>query len=441
MKKRSLWTLLMLCALLRVLSVSAWAAEADIPVSGVCGDGLTWTLEKGMLTVSGSGQMDDFAAEDSPWYLARASITSVVIDSGVTSIGENAFSGCRNLTEVTFRGDTPTIGENAFAGVISWGYYPRGNDDWDGTAMGNYGGLMVWKDYCDHTLSQWLSDEGYDHVLRSVCHRGSPYAPENTIAAYKLAERQGFLYVETDVQFTKDGVPVLLHDTTIDRTSNGTGYLTDYTYEELKQFDFGGWKSDTYAGTQIPTFEDFLLICRELSLKPYVEIKAGLTSENVSWLVELTDAYGVIDDVTWISFDAAALKTVAEVDPDARIGYLVLNMDESILSTAVELKSLAGEVFVSCYYKSLTEQSVNLVKAAGLPLEVWTVNDTQWIAAMDPYISGVTSDGYIAGKIVAEQSAEAFSSDVSQWRRCLWCEYSESRVVPAGGFEGSVTEE
>lgn len=464
MKKRMWLFFVTLCALLQFFTVYIWAAEADIPVSGICGERLTWDLEGGTLRISGSGAMDGYAAGEAPWYSARGQITEVVIGSGVTSVGEHAFSGCRNLTEVTFQGDAPTIGQQAFSGVLSWSNYPSGNGSWTEEVRQSYGGILVWEDYCAHdymdtvtaptctrqgytthvcslcgeshvdsytemtahTMTQWLKTGGYDDVLRSICHRGSALAPENTLAAYELAKKQGFCYVETDVQFTKDGVAVLLHDEKIDRTSNGTGYLSDYTYEELKQFDFGSWKSEAYAGTRLPTFDEFLQICGQLELKPYIELKAGLQAEKIAKLVNLTEAYGMKAHVTWVSFDPKLLETVAAEDPGARLGYLVTRLDEQTVEQASQLMGMAGEVFLDCSYQSLTADRIELVRSAGIPLEVWTVNDEAWFATMDPYISGVTSDTCLAGKILA---GEDRGDAEEEQRSCLNCDYCEKRTT------------
>ena len=80
----------------------------------------------------------------------------------------------------------------------------------------------------------------YDLNVKAINHRGYSYeAPENTIPAYIMSKKKGFTYVEGDVSFTKDNVAVLLHDATIDRTSNGSGNITSLYYQELLQYDFG----------------------------------------------------------------------------------------------------------------------------------------------------------------------------------------------------------
>ncbi|MBQ8761694.1 MAG: hypothetical protein IJZ26_00025, partial [Clostridia bacterium] len=244
-----------------------------------------------------------------------------------------------------------------------------------------------------------------DYFVNSVAHRGySTDAPENTLSAYRLAKEKGFNTVECDVSFTSDGVGVLLHDSTIDRTSNGTGNIADMTLEQVRQYDFGSWQSSEYAGEQIPTFEEFIKLCKNLSLHPYIEIKDGATQTEVESLVTMVARYGMIDDVTWISFQSDALTYIKNKDNTARLGYLVSTITESTITTAKSLKTEQNEVFIDAKNENLTEQAINLCIAELIPLEVWTVNDIDTILSLDPYISGVTSDDKVAGKILYENN-------------------------------------
>ncbi|WP_413066178.1 glycerophosphodiester phosphodiesterase [Siminovitchia sp. 179-K 8D1 HS] len=93
----------------------------------------------------------------------------------------------------------------------------------------------------------------------NVAHRGaSGHAPENTMPAFQKGVEMKADYIEIDVQMTKDGKLVIIHDATVNRTTNGTGAVKDLTLEELKQLDAGSWFSEKYAGEKIPTFEEVL---------------------------------------------------------------------------------------------------------------------------------------------------------------------------------------
>lgn len=243
-------------------------------------------------------------------------------------------------------------------------------------------------------------------IMRSVNHRGyNTAAPENTIPAFVLSQKNGFDHVECDVAFTSDGVCVLLHDSTIDRTSDGSGNLADMTYTEVSRYDFGSWKSADYAGTKIPTFEEFIRVCKELQLHPYIEIKndAAYTQNQIAGIVDMVKAAGMEGNVSYISFSAAYLNYVKNADPSARLGYVVNDISAGIISEAKTLRSGVNEVFVDARYTNVTDEKAALCKDADLQLEVWSPNDASWIQSMNPYITGVTSDNLAAEKVLKEK--------------------------------------
>lgn len=243
----------------------------------------------------------------------------------------------------------------------------------------------------------------FDDIVKAVNHRGYTEAPENTLAAFKVSKEKGFKYVECDVSFTSDGHAVLLHDDTIDRTSNGTGNINAMTLEEVRALDFGSWKAEDYAGEQIPTFEEFILLCKRLGLHPYIELKTG-TEAQIKGLVDVVKRYGMKGKVTWISFNSAFLGYVKAVDTTARLGFVVGEVTASTINTIQQtLRTDKNEVFIDCATSNATNDAVALCMDADIPLEVWTVNTEAAILDLDAYVSGVTSDNLIAGKVLSDK--------------------------------------
>lgn len=247
------------------------------------------------------------------------------------------------------------------------------------------------------------SSVDYDRFVKAVAHRGySNVAPENTLPAYKLAKQMGFSYVETDVRFTSDSVPVLLHDDTINRTSNGTGAINSMTWEQVQTYDFGSWKSEDYSGTKIPSFSQFIELCRNIGLYPYIELQVG-TQAQIQGLVYAVCAHGMAGKVTWISTSSSLLGYVKDYDDSARLGYVRSGMiSSSIIETVQALQTSKNEVFIDS--NSYSDGECGLCVAAGLPLEIWTISTTAQVLNMNPYITGVTSNDIIAGKVLYEDA-------------------------------------
>lgn len=242
----------------------------------------------------------------------------------------------------------------------------------------------------------------YDLNIKAVNHRGySKGAPENTIPAYIMSKQKGYTYVECDVSFTKDSVAVLLHDDTIDRTSNGSGSIESFTYEELLQYDFGSWYSSKFTGTTIPTFKEFMMYCKGLGMHPYIELKTsgGYTESQIRQVVDEVELCGMKGKVTYISFSSTFLQYVKNYDEEARLGFIA-DVTNATITTANSLKTGKNEVFMDVNYTYVKDSKVALCMANDLPMEVWTVNDANTIKKLNPYISGVTSDNQMAGKIL-----------------------------------------
>ena len=258
----------------------------------------------------------------------------------------------------------------------------------------------------------------YDLNVKAINHRGYSYeAPENTIPAYIMSKQKGFTYVEGDVSFTKDSVAVLLHDSTINRTSNGTGDITKLYYEEVLQYDFGSWFSKEYTGVKIPTFKEWMICCKNLGLHPYIELKSagGYTQAQITQVVNEVEECGMRGKVTYISFSNTFLGYVKNADASARLGLLANPLNSSKISQAKALKTTTNEVFLDAKLSTVTDSLISTLLANDQPLEVWTVNTEDEILKMPSYVSGVTSDFIIAGKVLHENSL-IYVPPVSNWK-------------------------
>ena len=255
-------------------------------------------------------------------------------------------------------------------------------------------------------------------TMVSINHRGWHQAPENTLSAYRESHNHGFTYVECDVQFTKDGVPVLLHDDTIDRTSNGSGYINLMTYAEVSQYDFSYDDNDTvndfsaYRGEKIPKFDEFIALCKELNLHPYIEIKGSMSNEEAIKLIEIVSDAGMTDNVSWLSFSGDALSKIAYNCPTARLVWVITDTNASKIKAnnipfaKNNLMTGRNQVVFDLWYSLATQDVVDLLKGEGIPLEVWTVNDINAIKNLNPYVTGVSSDYYNAKEVLKNAGIE-----------------------------------
>ena len=207
-------------------------------------------------------------------------------------------------------------------------------------------------------------------------HRGaSGYAPENTLEAFRLAMEQGADGMELDVHLTKDGEVVVIHDETLDRTSNGHGNVRDYTLEELKKFSFHN-HMEKYQGVQIPTLKEVLNLVKNSRIKVNIELKTGIYwYEGIEEkTMDIVKTMGMEDRVIYSSFNHYSIQKVLEQNSDAETAYLVsdvpLNMEKYAKDTGV--KGLHPAV----YHLKMADFLETYMKS-GLKVRVWTVNNKE----------------------------------------------------------------
>lgn len=206
-------------------------------------------------------------------------------------------------------------------------------------------------------------------------HRGySGMYPENTMLSFQKAADTGCYGIELDVQLTKDGQLVVIHDETIDRTTDGTGAVVDYTFEELRRFDASAIKGGTHGFQPIPSFEEYCEWVKERDLVTNIEIKSGVYyyEDIEEKTVEMVRRFGLTDRVLFSSFNHASLFRLQQLDPEIPRGALVEYVD---LGNAGYYCERYGFQNYHPGVEWLTEENVKNCKAHGVGVNVWTVND------------------------------------------------------------------
>lgn len=226
-----------------------------------------------------------------------------------------------------------------------------------------------------------------------VAHRGwSGGAPENTLAAFRLALSEPSVYwIELDVHLSKDEVPVVIHDGTLNRTTNGKGKVSEKTAFQLSQLDAGSWFHPYYAGEPVPTLEQTLSLvygrsCLNIELKEDAQ-EGGLLVRRV---VELVRAYRMENAVVITSFDRRLIEQVKQCAPEFRTGLIV---DKRTRDLVPLLKSLGASV-LSIDYRHVTPQLLADTAASDIGVMAWTVNqpgDLARLAGMPEYFQICTN--------------------------------------------------
>ena len=223
-----------------------------------------------------------------------------------------------------------------------------------------------------------------------IAHRGaSGYAPENTMAAFKRAVEMGCSFIETDIQLSRDSRLIAIHDPTVDRTTNATGSVREYTLSQLRELDAGSWFSPEFAGERIPTLEEIVTFARQNDVVFYLEVKS-----NDIWGVEhaLVAALRQAKEVARaaiLSFELSALATVRRQEPTLISGYLFDRAKESAIADA----SRVGARQIAPHHKLLTKELVAAAHASHLQVITWTVNDpAEMRVALSTGINGIMTD-------------------------------------------------
>ena len=234
---------------------------------------------------------------------------------------------------------------------------------------------------------------------RMIAHRGGGLAPENTIPAFEEAARRGYRAIECDVTLTADGIPVLFHDETLERTAAGSGPVAAATWAELASLDAGAWFHPCFTGTRIPTLVQAIDAWQRLGVQAFIELKLnpGQDPQALGEVVAAVVAerwHGV--PPVFISFSGAALFASARVAPACPRGLLLGApwLDENPWSCDWrEQMVVAKATVLDLDHSLITRERVEEVHAANVPLVTWTVNDPARAAQLVSWgVDGITTD-------------------------------------------------
>ncbi|MBM0230776.1 glycerophosphodiester phosphodiesterase [Micromonospora sp. STR1_7] len=229
--------------------------------------------------------------------------------------------------------------------------------------------------------------------LTVIAHRGaSAVAPENTLVAQEIARRGGADWIENDVQPSRDGIPFILHDGTVDRTTDGTGNIRDLTAAQIKTLDAGSWFGPHYVGERVPTLAEQLADLRTRGGNLLLEIKGKHTRDEVATIIQVIRDEQMMGRVFVQSFEVDALRYTFELAPELPLGLLRSSLDADPVAIARELHLTAynpdGNALLA------KPEVVAPLHAAGVAVMAWTMDS----AGLWQRLERIGTDGVITNR-------------------------------------------
>lgn len=231
-----------------------------------------------------------------------------------------------------------------------------------------------------------------------IAHRGdSAHAPENTLAAFRAALEAGADMVEFDVGLTRDLVPVVLHDATLNRTTDGRGKLSAHAYDEIARLDAGSWFGPDFAGERIPSLDaalDLLAGRIQVNIEVKPEVLEQVPPDRAAALVlDPVRARGLLGAALFSSFAPAVLDAIRAAEPAARVGVLA-DRGYPLPAIAARLRELGATAY-NPDEADLTAGLAAAVHAAGALLLPWARQGRNTALAMRRALE-LGADGFFA---------------------------------------------
>lgn len=248
-----------------------------------------------------------------------------------------------------------------------------------------------------------------EHIV--IAHRGlSGIAPENTAPAFELMASKQVQWLETDIDITKDGELVLLHDNTVNRTANGRGNLHALNYADLQQLDAGNWFDAEFAGTAIMRLADLIQLINREQLNVNFELKAVFNSHDQHLDEQLLQQFSVAlqaiqpaSQIIVSSFNPQLLARFKAANPTVPIGIL---FEDAIPTNWLQVAQAVQADYIHPDVNYLTAADVLKFKQAGYQTNVWTVNDQATATELFSWgVYGIFTD--FAHEMLATQAVHA----------------------------------
>ncbi len=223
-----------------------------------------------------------------------------------------------------------------------------------------------------------------------IAHRGaSRIAPENTLAAFKEAIEIGVDAVELDLQGTADEQVVVIHDASLDRTTDQSGQIKETSLETIKQADAGTWFDPKFAGESVPTLAE-ALVCIADNAIALLEIKDVSITKSVVRIVQNMD---MVEQSVIISFHSSAIQTVRSLEPRLPTGYIIGSKENIEPIQLCQQLGLLGSSLLNVDHRLVTEDFIYETRRRGITLWCWTVDDIGRMRELQELgIQGITSN-------------------------------------------------
>ncbi|MGI5172335.1 glycerophosphodiester phosphodiesterase [Treponema sp. OMZ 840] len=242
--------------------------------------------------------------------------------------------------------------------------------------------------------------------MNVIAHRGySGCYPENTMLAFRKAVEAGCDGIELDVQLTKDGKVVIIHDETVDRTTDGTGNVRDKTLADLRTLNAAHTWGTTFPKEPIPSFEEYCEWAATVPITTNIELKTGVVyyEDIEKKTIDIITKYNLIDRVLFSSFNHCTLISAKKIAPSIPVGALV--GEKGLVNAGYYCKKY-GFDFYHPSYKTLNEAAVAELEKFGIGFNVWTINDMAELEKMYAWkASGLITNypavcrAYLKGKV------------------------------------------